>query len=342
MENITKRIRNHVRFNTLIFLAFITCVVFIYSSYAWFSSTLDVKISDFRAVVDPETGLYISLDGVRWGSTVEISEETIIDKLKELYPGHTNQWSKGLTSVSTVGLRNNAQNKFSMYGNKTPFIANILKFNRTEIDVIQLDESKSNSNADFIAFDIFIKNLTTSPYSDNLYFVNGTKVVNASDDSDDTAANAFRLGLLFMGSVHKNASVEQIQNISCAPTCYQYIYEPNSRMHTEQSIKTLAKHNYNVEQGQEYSTYGVYNSGNKIQMWSGVENSAVPFNNNIFRKQVTSTNLNTPVGQIPSGITKVRVYIWVEGQDIDIIEHKPEVYKVSVTMNFEKDMAGYE
>ena len=77
-------------------------------------------------------------------------------------------------------------------------------------------------------------------------------------------------------------------------------------------------------------------------MWSGVENSAVPFNHNIFRKQITSTTLNTPIGQIPGGITKLRVYIWVEGQDIDIIEHKPEVYKVAVTMNFEKDMAGYE
>lgn len=342
MKEITKKIRNDVRFNTLIFLAFVTCIVLIYSSYAWFSSTLDVKISDFKAVVDPETGLYISLDGIRWGSTVEISEENIIDKLKDIYPGNTNQWSNGMTSVSTVGLKNNTHDKFSIYGNKTPFLGKILKLNKTEIDIIQLDESKPKNNADFIAFDIFIKNLTTSPYSDNLYLVNGTRVINTSEESDDTAANAFRLGLLFMGSVHKNASIGQIQNITCSPICYQYIYEPNSKMHTAQSIKTLERHDYKINEGQEYPTYGVYNSGENVKMWSGVEKSKVEFNNNIFRKQETSTNLNMPVGQIPSGITKVRVYIWVEGQDIDIIEHKPEVYQVSVTMNFEKDMAGYE
>ena len=45
---------------------------------------------------------------------------------------------------------------------------------------------------------------------------------------------------------------------------------------------------------------------------------------------------------IRSGINKVRVYIWVEGQDIDIIEQKSTGYEVSVVMNFEKDMAGYE
>ena len=229
-----------------------------------------------------------------------------------------------------------------MYGNKYPFIGKILSFNKTEIDIEKLDESKPNNDADFIAFDIFIKNLTTSPYSDNLYLVDGTRVINASEDSDDTAANAFRLGLLFMGSVHKRASINEIQNITCDELCYQYIYEPNSKMHTEQSIKTLDRHGYRITEGQEYPTYGVYNSGERIQMWSGVVNSKVAFNHNIFKKQETITSLNTPIGQIPSGITKVRVYIWVEGQDIDIIELKPNVYKVSVTMNFEKDMAGYE
>ena len=342
MKEIIKKYRNNVRFNTLIFLAFITCIVLIYSTYAWFSSTLDVKISDFKAVVDPETGLYISLDGIRWGSTVEISEENIIDKLKEIYPSNTNQWSNGLTSVSTIGLKNSNDNKFSMYGNENEFFGKILSFNKTEIDIVKLDETKSKNNAEFIAFDIFIKNLTTSPYSDNLYLVNGTKVINSSEESDDTAANAFRIGLLFMGSVHKNASIEQIQNIQCNPICYQHIYEPNSKMHTEQSIKILEKHNYQIIEGKEYTTYAVYNSGKSVQMWSGVENSSVQFNYNIFKKQETNTSLNNPVGQIPSGITKVRIYIWVEGQDIDIIEQRPNVYKVSVTMNFEKDMAGYE
>ena len=342
MKEIIKNIKSNIRFNTLIFMAFITCLVLIYSTYAWFSATLDVKLNNFRAVVDPETGIYISLDGINWGSTVEISKENIITNLKDKYPGHTNQWSDGMTSVSTIGQDKITDDKFAIYGNKTPFVGRILSKNKTEIDIEKLQENKPNDGADFIAFDIFIKNLTTSPYSDNLYLVEGTKVVNSSDITDDTAANAIRLGLLFMGSVHKNANINEIQNITCNPICRQYIYEPNSTMHNKESIKILKKHGYEVTDGNEYPTYGVYKSADNVKMWSGVENSMVPFNHEVFKRQVTRTTLNEPIGQIASGINKIRVYIWVEGQDIDIIEQKSTGYEVSVVMNFEKDMAGYE
>lgn len=342
MKEMIGTIRSNIRFNTIIFMAFITCLVLIYSTYAWFSATLDVKINNFKAVVDPETGIYISLDGVNWGSAVEISKDNIITNLKKTYPGHTNQWSDGMTSVSTVGLNSVLDDKFTIFGNKTPFIGKILGTNKTAIDIIKLNEDKPNENADFIAFDIFIKNLTTSPYSDNIYLVEGTKVINSSDVTDDTAANAIRLGLLFMGSVHKNSSVDVIQNITCNPFCAQYIYEPNSTIHNEESIKNLKKHKYEIENGQEYQTYAVSKGGENIQIWSGVKDSMVPFNPDVFKKQMTTTTLSGPVGQIASGINKIRVYIWVEGQDIDIIEQKSTGYEVSVIMNFEKDMAGYE
>lgn len=342
MKKIIAKFRSDIRFNTIIFMAFVTCLVLIYSTYAWFSASLDVKINNFKAVVDPETGIYISLDGINWGSTVEISKDNIITNLEKNYPGHTNQWSNGMTSVSTIGLADITEDKFAIFGNKTPFVAKIMKNNKTAIDIIKLKEDKPNDNADFIAFDIFIKNLTTSPYSDNLYLVDGTKVVNASDITDDTAANAIRLGLLFMGSVHKNSSVDEIQNITCNPFCAQYIYEPNSNMHNEESIKILKKHNYEIKNGEEYPTYAVAKSSENVQIWSGVKDSMVAFNPDVFKKQMTSTSLIEPVGQIASGINKIRVYIWVEGQDIDIIEQKSTGYEVSVIMNFEKDMAGYE
>ena len=342
MKERIAKLRSDIRFNALIFMALITCLVLIYSSYAWFSATLDVKLNNFRAVVDPETGIYISLDGINWGSTVEISKENIITNLKKTYPGHNNQWSDGMTSVSTIGQENLTDDKFAMFGNKTPFIGRILGKNKTEIDIVKLNEEQPNDDADFIAFDIFIKNLTTSPYSDNLYLVDGTKVVNASDVTDDTAANAIRLGMLFMGSVHKNSSIDTIQQITCDPICKQYIYEPNSTMHNESSIKILKKHKYEIENGKEYPTYGAYKSQDNVQIWSGIKNSLVPLNENVFQFQKTTKTLNEPIGQIASGITKIRVYIWVEGQDVDIIEQKSTGYEVSVIMNFEKDMAGYE
>lgn len=338
-----KEFRNNIRFNTLIFLAFITCLVLVYSTYAWFSSTLDVKITNFRAVVDPETGLYISLDGINWGSTVDISEASIITNLKNNYPSHTNQWSDAITSTSTVGLQNTNQSKFTMFGNKKPMLPRFSFLNTDKIDIIKLDESKSNNDAEFIAFDIFLRNLTTSPYSDNLYLIDGTRVVNSSEEMDDTAANAIRIGFVFMGGgLDRNASPNESQHLTCRPTCTQYIYEPNSTIHNENSVEILGKHGVTLTPGVHYPTYAVYREKNRVQMWAGVDNSGIPFDNTVFRRQNTSTRLNEPIGQIPSGITKVRVYIWVEAQDIDIIEQVSTGYEVAVVLNFEKDMAGYE
>lgn len=338
-----KEFRSNIRFNTLIFLAFITCLVLVYSSYAWFASTLDVKITNFRAVVDPETGLYISLDGINWGSTVDISEDSIITNLKNTYPSHTNQWSDGITSVSTVGLQNNNQDKFTMFGNKKPMLPRFSFLNTDKIDIITLEENQSNNNAQFIAFDIFLRNLTTSPYSDNLYLIDGTRVINSSEEMDDTAANAIRVGFVFMGGgVHRNANPNEVQNLKCVTNCTQFIYEPNSTMHNESSVEILGQHGVTLTPGIKYPTYAVYRSRDRVQMWAGVENSGIPFDNTVFRQQQTSTNLNEAIGQIPSGITKVRVYIWVEAQDIDIIEQVSTGYEVAVVLNFEKDMAGYE
>lgn len=338
-----KEFRNNIRFNTLVFLAFITCLVLIYSTYAWFASTLDVKITNFRAVVDPETGLYISLDGINWGSTVEISENNIITNLKKSYPSHTNQWSDSITSVSTIGLQNNNQSKFTIFGNKKPMLPRFSFLNTDKIDLITLEENQSSTDAQFIAFDLFLKNLTTSPYNDNLYLVEGTRVSNSSEETDDTAANAIRIGFVFMGGgVSKNASTHEIQNMSCRPICAQYIYEPNSTKHNDNSIEILKKHGITLTPGIEYPTYGVYRQKDKVQMWAGVTNSGIPFDNTVFRTQNTSTKINEPIGQIPSGITKVRVYIWIEAQDIDIIEQISTGYEVAVVLNFEKDMAGYE
>ena len=62
--------------------------------------------------------------------------------------------------------------------------------------------------------------------------------------------------------------------------------------------------------------------------------------NNYFGLQETSTTFDTPIFQIPKGIVKARLYLWVEGQDIDIIEHAKKDYQVSVSLKFRKDHAS--
>ena len=51
-------------------------------------------------------GLFISLDGVNFSDTVEISYDSIINDIKTNYPTNTNQWaSGGLWPASSNGIK---------------------------------------------------------------------------------------------------------------------------------------------------------------------------------------------------------------------------------------------
>ena len=60
------------------------------------------------------------MDGENWQQSINISKNTLINDLNNLYPGNTNRWSEYMSPVSTVGLLNNGY-KFSVYENKRPF-----------------------------------------------------------------------------------------------------------------------------------------------------------------------------------------------------------------------------
>lgn len=322
-------------------LIFFTGVTLIYSTYAWFSSSLDVNISNFKMTTSSETGLTISLDGINWGNSVEISKETILNNLEEVYPDNVNQWSRELGPVSTVGISNNDSNRFEIFVNENTIIKKKNNFDTLVFKPIKLLENKKYDKAEFIAFDIFLKNVTGSPKSDNLYLDEGTKF-EIKSEKDSTVLNSMRMGMIFMDSISKKSTPTQIQKIKCNNKCTQIIYEPSATSHSKEIIDLAKEHNILLEDNQSYPTYAVYNGGSNVNIWSGIFGSEYEFNSNIFKKQETITDFSKPISKLPDGIMKIRVYIWIEGQDIDVVELISDGYELSCSINFRKDMAGYE
>ena len=88
------KLPNFSRKTKIIFIiAFFAGVSFIFATYGWFSASLNVKIKFFNVKVSTDMGLFISLDGINFSDTVEISRESIISNLKNTYPNNTNQWA---------------------------------------------------------------------------------------------------------------------------------------------------------------------------------------------------------------------------------------------------------
>ena len=55
----------------------------------------------------------------------------------------------------------------------------------------------------------------------------------------------------------------------------------------------------------------------------------------------TEEEFDRPLFPIPNGITKIWVYVWLEGQDIDSLETDSKGAEVSISISFVKDTQGY-
>ncbi len=337
--------KSKINFDLLMLITFFTGVVCIVTTYAWFYASLNVKIDFFRMQVSNESGLFISLDGVNYSSSVEISKDILTTELEKTYPNQTSQWATGgLYSVSSAGIKDSSYFKFNIFGSSRVGFKENDVTDKRYLNARLLNEGDSNPYNVYIAFDIFLKNVSGSPFPDNLYLDKGTSVSydNSIYNDADGTINSLRIGFIKMNSTSTKTDVSTVQNMFCDNNCESVIYEPNATMHSEDSIERAKKYGIYLEDGRYIPTYAVINEGDYLELANGQNGSEIPLDTEHFALQKTHTNISDSLFEIPNGITKVRIYVWVEGQDIDSLETNSRGAKVSVNINLIKDLAGYE
>lgn len=329
---------------------FLTTLLII-STYAWFSASLNVKVKFINLKVSTETGLFISLDGVNFASEIEISKDSILNDILELYPNHTNQWSNnGLWTVSTIGIPNNNTDKFSMFYGEVDKNRKGIDKTKKYLMTVPIKEDESSEWQRFVSFDVFFKNVSGSPKSDNLYLTDYTFF--DFDEEVDTETiekmtgimNSMRVGIVRIGDTHLKATGNEVQNLQCNNNCMSLIYEPFSTLHSTKSIEDARILGIELKDGEYVPTYGVYKEGKYLNHRSSFINSGIDLDTEHFALQETRKveDLDTPLFQIPNGITKCRIYIWLEGQDVDSLETRSEGAPIELNLDFIKDLAGYE
>ena len=139
-----------------------------------------------------------------------------------------------------------------------------------------------------------------------------------------------------------NTPVVIIQYLQRNNNCESIIFEPNSTNHSELSIERAKKFGINLRDGREFPTYAYIKAGGPFEIADTISGS-VALDYNYFKLQETLTDdaFDNPLFSIPNGVTKVRVYVWLEGQDIDSLETDSEGADVSISISFEKDTEGY-
>lgn len=320
-------------------------VLFIFSSYAWFSTALNVKVKKFNMVVARNGGLTISFDGINFNSYVEISRDVLITNLGSTYPNHVNQWAlNGLTPISSNGISGDNNYFFDIFATSGVKYRNRKKENGF-IYTNKVVDTAPRSYNNYIAFDLFFKNVTGSPVADNLYFEEGTSITMTSDGNEEMKGltNSLRIGIVKVGTVPHGSDVSTIQNMKCQGTCEAIIYEPNSKNHTDLSIERAMKYDINLIDGKRFPTYAMIKEGGPIYVKDNVSGSPnLDLNYFSLQNTIHEEDFERPLFEIPDGITKARVYLWIEGQDIDSLETDSEGADLYIDISFIKDTVGYD
>lgn len=342
-------------FITMIII-FLIGVLLTVSTYAWLSTNINVRVKNFNMIVAQNSGLSLSLNGIDFSNYVEISQEILIEELVRTYPNNTSQWSaNGLIPISSIGTSGPNDSTFDFFSSAG------VKYKDRDKKVgylttkLMTEEKERKTFNNYIAFDLFLKNSTGSPTSDNLFLDPTTYLALENEEEPETEEakedleemkgliNSARFGIVKIGSVDLDARIDEIQNIQCNNNCQAIIYEPNSREHTELSIERAMKYGLNLKDGEYFPTYAYINPIRNVKVEDTISGSAnLDLNNFKLQETFEEEDLINPIFQIPNGITKIRVYVWLEGQDIDSLETDSEGAKISISMDFTKDTFGYD
>ena len=138
----------------------ISIVLISVSTYAWFIGMRTVNVSGFDINIASTESLYLSLNGRDWDYTVNINEENYDDP-NVVYANHTNSWGNvGLIPMSSVGKINANSSRLVLY-EKGSFTASPGGYRIMASEVKNSDAEEANG---YVAFDLFIKNLSGEEY----------------------------------------------------------------------------------------------------------------------------------------------------------------------------------
>lgn len=322
--------------SSLLLLLF-TLVLLIVSTYAWFTSNQTVSVTGLEVNVEAKNGLQISVDGTNWKSIIQ---STDILGAHTTYGSSTNQLPKTLEPVSTAGNVNTSNGYLEMFYGvvETDDVSGDYLLTAAQSTEVRTITGQDDAAQKFIAFDLFFKvNEDT-----NIYLGKNSKVLPKEGTSSRGIENAARVAFLNEGNADAGESVANIQALKGSTNATRYIWEPNYNIHTAAGVAN-ARDTYNITTTTtavsplEYEGVkaNIAKSDNVLlrQLASGTYGAFLDSVTPQYRT-VKDFTTNLSIFPLQAGITKVRFYMWIEGQDVDCENNASNsdiVYNVEIT-----------
>lgn len=359
----TKKSQKKTKF--LLILLVLTAILSITATYAWFSSQRDVDVTGIKLNVEVAESMQISLDGEKWYQSITI------DNMRQFYGTYsvtttaqaksgdnTNYVPMDLLPVSTQGTVSEGKLQFmkgssELEGTTTKATLTACSEADLTADATITTKEGGQANHPYLVFDMYLRNYSKAA-DDALEMNIGSRVWVSSTDAASQEGtgkegtgleNCARVGfVVYENTADITASGDDIRDLSSTTPSAVSIWEPNSKEHITEVI-TAGRATADTEATTYAAAYNA--SGYEI---SDVYSSSDP---NVAA-QVTfkpeydtssGTTTKTTITDIAGAnvrikgnvVTKVRVYIWLEGQDVDCINTASQGDRLQATIKFTKE-----
>ena len=324
-----KKNKHKKRLLLLFLLLLITGVMLSTSTYAWFTSNMNVKVNDITVNVEAKNGIQISTDGTTWKSIIQTAD---ITGATTKYAAAVNQLPSSMEPVSTVGTITDDGKMEMFYGtvNNNETTGKQMLTATKETDV-------NGTTGKYVAFDLFFK--VDSAVS--LQMDPGSGVAPQNVGADKGIKSASRIAFVVLGNTTAGDTLANVQALgtSGAASSPVYIWEPNNNTHTAAAV-AHARDNYGITTTSDGLAPAIAYNGIKAEIaGDGVELKSTDTNYfstvSIAYPSKESFDTAFDIFGLQAGITKVRVYMWIEGQDIDCENNASGdqiVYNFSITV----------
>ena len=298
-------------------LLLFTLAMFSTSTYAWFTSNRIVTIKTIDVHVAASGGIEISADGADWKAILTPDDITSVHNTT--YPTSVNQLPASLEPVSSgKEVDNNGFLKI-FYGSTNNEESG--EYSLASVRSMEREGNGTESNGKFIVFDIFFKTENESL----LYLDKESSVTYKNPETSKGIANATRIAFVNEGTVPTDSELSAIQALRNANSNDAYMWEPNYDTHTDAAISN-ARNTYGVTTTNTNAAKIDYDGIiNEIPSSAGV--TVRTANVGTFPAYFKRVNVdyitkngfteNVEAFTVGEGITKMRIYMWVEGQDVD-------------------------
>ena len=378
-----KRNRNQEkRVKKLILTTGLFAVLLVASTYAWFIGMQNVAVSAFDVKIKAIDGLSLSVDGDKFSEEVTISKANYDSVFTT---NNQNVWGD-LIPMSSVGIVNNTTSKLVLY-EKASLTATDGGY---RIMASQVENTADKEGEGYVAFDLFIRNLSGEEYYTDYNPLNEEAIYLTTDSAVTVAAagattvgdeegvagtgieNSVRVGFAQIARVEADVTDQDtLTGLNCqggtgvTVICNErvaQIWEPNDNVHVknalnwyDKSCKGRTASGYagkcaTLSEDGIYPTYAIStvidDKVTTVDVYDGEAYNGYTGSGTYLlaydyftdsEKNLKGESRPTFMTLAPNSITKVRVYVWIEGQDIDNYDFAQLGQAITVNFGFTKE-----